>query len=58
MLQRMKCSKLASSLLLCGALGLHIQAAQAAERISDFSLIDHHGEFFQLSRETKSDAIV
>lgn len=58
MLQRMKCSKLASSLLLCGALGLHIQAAQAAERISDFSLIDHHGEFFQLSRETNSEAVV
>ena len=32
--------------------------ATAADRISDFSLIDHEGEFFQLSREGDFDAIV
>lgn len=30
----------------------------AAERISDFSLIDHNGKFFQLSRHADMDAVV
>ena len=30
----------------------------AGERISDFSLIDQHGKFFQLSRQANFDAIV
>jgi hypothetical protein len=30
----------------------------AAKRISDFSLIDQHGKFFQLSRQANFDAIV
>ena len=34
------------------------QGLNAAERISDFSLIDHRGKFFQLSREVQNDAIV
>ncbi len=33
-------------------------ATQAAERVSDFSLIDHNGKFFQLSRVADKDAVV
>lgn len=33
-------------------------SAQAADRISDFSLIDHNGKFFQLSRHADMDAVV
>ena len=33
-------------------------SANAADRISDFSLIDHQGRFFQLSRSADQDAIV
>jgi hypothetical protein len=33
-------------------------SANAAERISDFSLIDHNGKFFQLSRAADNEAIV
>ena len=33
-------------------------SANAADRISDFSLIDHNGKFFQLSRAADNDAIV
>lgn len=32
--------------------------ANAAERVSDFSLIDHEGKFFQLSRAANNQAIV
>lgn len=32
--------------------------ANAAERVSDFSLIDHEGKFFQLSRAANNKAIV
>ncbi|MEQ8313474.1 MAG: redoxin domain-containing protein [Gammaproteobacteria bacterium] len=32
--------------------------ANAAERVSDFSLIDHKGKFFQLSRAANNQAIV
>jgi peroxiredoxin len=32
--------------------------ATAADRISDFSLIDHNGKFFQLSRHADQDAVV
>ncbi len=32
--------------------------ASAADRISDFSLVDHHGKFFQLSRAANNEAIV
>ncbi len=32
--------------------------ANAAERISDFSLVDHNGKFFQLSRAADNEAIV
>ena len=33
-------------------------SASAAERISDFSLVDADGRFFQLSRNTNQEAIV
>jgi len=33
-------------------------SAQAADRISDFSLIDHNGKFFQLSRHADKNAVV
>jgi len=33
-------------------------SAQAADRITDFSLIDHNGKFFQLSRHADMDAVV
>ncbi len=33
-------------------------SSNAADRISDFSLIDHQGRFFQLSRHSNQDAIV
>jgi peroxiredoxin/mono/diheme cytochrome c family protein len=33
-------------------------SANAADQISDFSLIDHQGKFFQLSRAADNDAIV
>lgn len=33
-------------------------SAQAADSISDFSLVDHNGKFFQLSRHTDKKAIV
>jgi len=33
-------------------------SANAAERISDFSLIDHNGKFFQLSRAANHEAVV
>jgi hypothetical protein len=33
-------------------------SANAAERISDFSLIDHNGKFFQLSRAANNEAVV
>lgn len=33
-------------------------SANAADRISDFSLIDHNGKFFQLSRAADNDAVV
>lgn len=33
-------------------------SVNAAERISDFSLIDHNGKFFQLSRHADMDAVV
>ena len=33
-------------------------SANAADRISDFSLVDHEGRFFQLSRHSNQDAIV
>ncbi|MXZ33081.1 MAG: hypothetical protein F4Z20_07005 [Gammaproteobacteria bacterium] len=32
-------------------------AGQAAERVSDFSLIDHQGKFHQLSRYADHDAL-
>ncbi len=55
MLQTSTCRKLIASLTLCGAMSFNVQAA---EQISDFSLIDHRGDFFQLSRETNSQAVV
>ena len=33
-------------------------SAYAAERISDFSLVDADGRFFQLSRHSNQDAVV
>lgn len=33
-------------------------SANAADRISDFSLVDHNGKFFQLSRAADNEAIV
>ncbi len=33
-------------------------SANAADRVSDFSLVDHNGKFFQLSRAADNEAIV
>ncbi|MDG2251861.1 MAG: redoxin domain-containing protein, partial [Gammaproteobacteria bacterium] len=41
--------------LLCAIAGA---SAYAAERISDFSLVDADGRFFQLSRHSNQDAVV
>lgn len=48
-------ARVSTALLLSAFIGL---PAQAAERVSDFSLIDHRGKFFQLSRESHVDAVV
>ena len=45
--------------LAVGAAAMLLAAAgQAAERVSDFSLIDHEGRFHQLSRYADHDAVV
>lgn len=47
-------SKLGAATLLSAAVGL----ANAGERVSDFSLVDADGRFFQLSRHANQDAVV
>jgi len=47
-------SKLGAATLLSAAVGL----ANAGERVSDFSLVDAEGRFFQLSRHANQDAVV
>ena len=48
-------AKLATTCMMAAFVGT---SANAAERISDFSLTDHEGRFFQLSRHTDEEAIV
>lgn len=48
-------SKVVATGLITGFIAL---SAQAADRITDFSLIDHNGKFFQLSRHADKDALV
>ena len=47
-------TKLGAATLLSAAVGL----ANAGERVSDFSLVDAEGRFFQLSRHANQDAVV
>jgi len=47
-------TKLGAATLLGAAVGL----ANAGERVSDFSLVDAEGRFFQLSRHANQDAVV
>ncbi len=47
-------SKLGAATMLSAAVGL----ANAGERVSDFSLVDAEGRFFQLSRHANQDAVV
>ncbi|MCG8414606.1 MAG: redoxin domain-containing protein, partial [Pseudomonadales bacterium] len=54
----LKISSLAK-LALAGTLAAYVcLPANAADRISDFSLVDHNGKFFQLSRAADNEAIV
>lgn len=55
MLKISSLAKVVAATTLSAFVGL---SANAAERISDFSLVDHNGKFFQLSRQTNFDAIV
>ncbi|PCJ27082.1 MAG: hypothetical protein COA96_03985 [SAR86 cluster bacterium] len=48
-------AKIATISLATACIGMSVNAA---ERISDFSLVDHEGRFFQLSRHANEDAIV
>lgn len=48
-----------AKLALAGTLAAYVcLPASAADRISDFSLVDHNGKFFQLSRAADNEAIV
>lgn len=47
-------TKLGAATLLSAAVGI----ANAGERVSDFSLVDAEGRFFQLSRHANQDAVV
>ena len=48
-----------TGMLTLGAITMMLAiAGNAADRISDFSLIDHHGKFHQLSRYADHDAVV
>lgn len=55
MLKFSSLAKIAVFSVLATSVGL---SANAAERISDFSLVDHNGKFFQLSRAANNKAIV
>lgn len=48
-------AKIATASMMAAFVGV---SANAADRISDFSLTDHEGRFFQLSRHTDEKAIV
>ena len=50
--------KLTGMLALCAAAIFAAGAGNAAERVSDFALIDHQGKFHQFSRYTDHEAIV
>ena len=54
----LRISKLAKVTLLASLGALLSLPAIAADRISDFSLVDAEGRFFQLSRHSNQDAIV
>ena len=47
-------AKLATASLMTVFVGM---SANAADRISDFSLVDHEGRFFQLSRNMNKEAV-
>lgn len=54
----LKISALAK-IALAGTLAAYVcMPASAADRISDFSLVDHNGKFFQLSRAADNEAVV
>lgn len=55
MLKLLNIAKIAAAASLAAFVGI---SANAADRISDFSLVDHEGRFFQLSRHSNQDAIV
>jgi peroxiredoxin len=55
MLRISSLAKVISATTLSAVVGL---SANAADRVSDFSLVDHNGKFFQLSRQANFDAIV
>lgn len=55
MLKVLTIAKVLATAALTGFVAL---SAHAADRISDFSLIDHNGKFFQLSRHADKDALV
>ncbi|HCI88652.1 MAG TPA: hypothetical protein DHV53_08385, partial [Gammaproteobacteria bacterium] len=55
MLRISSLAKVAAATALSAVVGL---SANAADRVSDFSLVDHNGKFFQLSRQANFDAIV
>lgn len=55
MLRISSLAKVVAATTLSAVVGL---SANAADRVSDFSLVDHNGKFFQLSRQTNFDAIV
>ena len=50
--------KMTGMLASCAAAAFFTGAGNAADRISDFSLIDHQGKFHQLSRYADHDAVV
>ena len=55
MLRISSLAKVTAATTLSAVVGL---SANAADRVSDFSLVDHNGKFFQLSRQANFDAIV
>lgn len=54
----LKISQLVRLSSLAAVMALVSMSASAAERVSDFSLVDSDGRFFQLSRHADKDAIV
>lgn len=54
----LKLSTIAKVTAVSAAVSFASFAANAADRVSDFSLVDHEGRFFQLSRNLDQQAIV